>query len=299
MTAPQRNTAATPESNDGVAAPAVGPASVTEKHTLTVDPMEGVICEQCGVSGGHVIGCPDSVPPRAGFKSFDERRDYYTAGAHSIDCESDRMAAIRARFERLVIVGKSDECWEWTGAKIRQGYGRMYTGIKGEGTHTLAHRLAWEFANGRPVPEGLLILHSCRSRGCCNPAHLRPGTHRENSLDRTKDGMDPNAKKTHCAAGHPYDDENTYRRPNPRMEGAVMRGCKKCMAVASIRYRAKQEDRAAEKDARELRILSALYAHWHTEDEQAARVARFRLAEGFDVWCFEDGEPRDDEDLVW
>lgn len=39
-----------------------------------------------------------------------------------------------------------------------------------------------------PIPVGLFILHSCDNRGCVNPAHLRPGTHDDNMLDKMTRG---------------------------------------------------------------------------------------------------------------
>ncbi|MFB9187253.1 HNH endonuclease signature motif containing protein [Dactylosporangium sucinum] len=44
----------------------------------------------------------------------------------------------------------------------------------------LAHRVAWEVANGQPIPDGLQVLHSCDNPPCCNPAHLSIGTQAEN-----------------------------------------------------------------------------------------------------------------------
>ena len=42
----------------------------------------------------------------------------------------------------------------------------------------LLHRRVYEWANG-PLADGLELHHSCETRACCNPSHLRPMTHRE------------------------------------------------------------------------------------------------------------------------
>jgi hypothetical protein len=72
------------------------------------------------------------------------------------------------------------ECWPWTGAIDRNGYGRlrrMGKGIK-------AHQMAWTLARG-PIPKGLVIRHlvTCRTKRCCNPEHLLIGTQAENVQD--------------------------------------------------------------------------------------------------------------------
>ena len=78
-------------------------------------------------------------------------------------------------------VGISDDpnaCWPWLGkTKKAAGYGSCYYG----GRSVSAHRLAWELANGRPIPEGLTIDHKCRNKSCCNPDHLEPVSVEENS----------------------------------------------------------------------------------------------------------------------
>jgi len=68
-------------------------------------------------------------------------------------------------------------CWVWTGERSA-GYGRIMIDPLPVG----AHRFAWTLANG-PIPDGLFILHACDNPPCVNPAHLRPGTDRENVGD--------------------------------------------------------------------------------------------------------------------
>lgn len=78
-----------------------------------------------------------------------------------------------------------DECWEWTAAR-RHGYG-IVQNAKGRGKGVMAHRLSYEIANG-PIPDGLVVMHICDNPPCVNPAHLRQGTQRENTLDMMSKG---------------------------------------------------------------------------------------------------------------
>jgi len=78
------------------------------------------------------------------------------------------------------IVKDSKDCWNWLGMKDRDGYGRMcYKGKQGQ----LVHRLSYSFYK-EPIPEGLLVLHSCDNPSCVNPAHLRLGTNQDNQKDK-------------------------------------------------------------------------------------------------------------------
>lgn len=73
-------------------------------------------------------------------------------------------------------------CRIWQGAKPR-GYGL----VKFRGRSTLAHRVAFELANG-PIPPGMCVMHLCDMPPCLNPAHLALGTQVENIRDRDRKG---------------------------------------------------------------------------------------------------------------
>lgn len=88
------------------------------------------------------------------------------------------------RFWRKVKKADGDQCWEWTAAFFRAGYGKFaieHRKIEG------AHRVAWILAHG-PIPNGLWVLHKCDVRRCCNPSHLFLGTVSDNVQDMLRKG---------------------------------------------------------------------------------------------------------------
>jgi hypothetical protein len=56
--------------------------------------------------------------------------------------------------------------------------------------HLLAHRFSYEMHVG-PIPDGMMVLHSCDNSRCVNPAHLSIGTQTENMLDMHKRNRHP------------------------------------------------------------------------------------------------------------
>ncbi len=71
-------------------------------------------------------------------------------------------------FRRKILKGKKKECWRWIGARDRKyGYGKF--GVDGQTPY--AHRLA--YAASAPLPAHWTVDHTCNSRSCVNPHHLR------------------------------------------------------------------------------------------------------------------------------
>jgi hypothetical protein len=89
-----------------------------------------------------------------------------------------------ARLWSKVDVRKSEnDCWEWQGSRTRGGYGRMK--IKGK-SYTVT-RLAWEMYNNSNLGN-LQAMHTCDNPRCCNPKHIKAGTHQENMDDMAVKG---------------------------------------------------------------------------------------------------------------
>jgi len=118
-------------------------------------------------------------------------------------------------------VDASGDCWEWTGMRDRDGYGK----VSWDARKKLTHRLAYELLVG-PVPVGLQLDHLCRNRACVNPDHLQPVTWAEN-LRRGAPRRRPN-----CRRGHPLSGDNLYARP-----GSGGRECRTCRLAYQKRWR--------------------------------------------------------------
>jgi hypothetical protein len=76
-------------------------------------------------------------------------------------------------------------CWEWTGHRDPNGYGRLNVGNR----PVLAHRIAWELFRG-PITTADHICHRCDNPSCVRPEHLFKGDHTLNMADKM-------AKKRH------------------------------------------------------------------------------------------------------
>lgn len=119
-------------------------------------------------------------------------------------------------------VEKTEECWLWTGALNRNGYGNYWHPV--EKRNIGAHRYA--YLEQHSIPELHELHHTCHVRNCVRPSHLVPVTrphHRELDAQII----------TRCPKGHEYTVENT----RILTYGNGQRGCKRCHADREARAR--------------------------------------------------------------
>ena len=126
------------------------------------------------------------------------------------------------RFMDKIIMEPNTGCWLFSGHLDIGGYGVFWF----NGKNRKAHRFAYEAEVGA-IPDGLFLDHTCRTRSCCNPRHLRPCTMFEKAPAAT------NRAKTHCLHGHEFNSDNAYVH-----EGA--RRCRVCNLRNVHRYNARK-----------------------------------------------------------
>lgn len=81
-----------------------------------------------------------------------------------------------------------DDCWPWKGAQSFYGYGSLSF----EGARHRSNRAVLEVTVGGGG--GLDALHLCHNPACCNPTHLKWGTHKENMEHKAAAGRENRPK---------------------------------------------------------------------------------------------------------
>jgi HNH endonuclease len=105
-----------------------------------------------------------------------------------------RYGTVEERIERDTFFEPNSGCWLFAGPIDDFGYGRIRIGKK----KVRVHKHTYEQDNG-PLPEGVILRHSCDMPCCWNPDHLLTGTHADNRNDAMLRGRIPNGTR---AAGN-------------------------------------------------------------------------------------------------
>jgi len=79
-------------------------------------------------------------------------------------------------------------CWEWSGYRNQDGYGRIQLGRHNGDRLESAHRLSLSFVLGK-MPT--YVMHKCDNPACVRPSHLEEGDHKRNTKEAYLKGRQP------------------------------------------------------------------------------------------------------------
>lgn len=136
-----------------------------------------------------IEGCESGGKLRRGWCGRHYTR-WYIHGEPTALLKASNGASLAERLNRRLV--RRDGCLVWTGSTTTGGYGRV---AAPDGTLKLAHRAAWELANG-PIPDGMDILHRCDNPPCADPEHLFLGDDSDNQQDARHKGRRGSDKLT-------------------------------------------------------------------------------------------------------
>jgi hypothetical protein len=141
-------------------------------------------CEQCGKAYAKDQRYSPDYFARQRFCSA------ACSGAYKRACKEAKD--MRTEFYRWV--DKSGDCWLWTGARDKDGYGAFSF----HGKTRRAHRVSLAL-DGVTIPAGHYACHKCDNPSCVNPAHLYAGSPSDNMRDAAERDRLNNGERNHHA----------------------------------------------------------------------------------------------------
>lgn len=159
------------------------------KSLIDRAPPEAASVKNCAHCGKEF-----SKDPRNTWKYW--HRAKYCSQSCAGDAWRDRAAKnrrpIQEVFEQWFV--KEDGCWEWLGAKDRDGYGAFSYAGRTQKAHRMAIKLS-----GREIPPGMFACHRCHNPSCVNPDHLYAGTPQQNVMDTVRAKRNRRGEQCHMA----------------------------------------------------------------------------------------------------
>lgn len=114
---------------------------------------------------------------------------------------------------------KTAACWAWVGRALKKTNRGQFTCRT---KRLSAPRMAYSMFVG-PIPEGLVVMHTCDNPNCVKPSHLLLGTQYDNVKDRDAKGRN-RLSHTHCHRGHALSGDNV-RHNGPDGRWRICRTC--------------------------------------------------------------------------
>lgn len=125
-----------------------------------------------------IEGCKNESARRSWCYKHYKRWQTYSDPMH---VKNPRIYGMTLQERILATIKKVGDCWIWQGSISNRGIPRL----KYKSKTTSAHRAAYIAFKG-PVPDKLLVCHTCDNPLCVNPEHLYSGTALDNVRDRTE-----------------------------------------------------------------------------------------------------------------
>ena len=120
----------------------------------------------------------------------------------------------KQRFETFFT--KTESCWDWEGSLRGKGYG----GFRQNNKMYIASRVSYELYKN-PIPEGLLVCHTCNNPKCVNPNHLYLGTYQENTQQAVKEGRQYIPKGVENGSAKLTEEQIFLIREDPRSQRTI------------------------------------------------------------------------------